>query len=597
MSGLQVRFVRLLCCFGSAALVLIQAAPIRPSVVTARAGAERIAVRYRLRVARPAPERLRANRGSLALPAVQCVGVTELSASVPMPAPAHTAAAKLETTGEPIAQTRGEAPPRFSSLALEPGHTAHLQFATLSRVVVGDPAVADVVPVSSRDLVIVGKGEGATTVMVWDGGQRHIYRVEIARPRTPPLDLEPVVRRLQVEIGDPNIRVRALGNAIFLEGEVTDAHSAQRAELMAQALAAKVHNLIRVAAEPVPPPPPPPPPSAEAARILNEALGKYGCVARAVSANTVLVEGTVSTSDAEQIRKMMAALAQGVALVDGLVVAAPAANQVLIRARVVDINRTRLRDLGVDWGQVLDVNGQRTIVDQPFLFGIFGRLDGNLNVNPLDEIGFRLSLLVQENAARILSEPNLLVMEGAQGSILVGGEFPIPVVQATTTAVGSVTVEFKEFGVKLAVQPIRVADGQIVMRVAPEVSLLDFGNAVRISGFTLPALRTRREDSVIRIASGQTLAIGGLIENNYSRIVKRIPFLSDLPVLGEFFRSRSFLRNETELVILITPEIVPPGGAVRTTPLAEEAPRYPIPRPQVPPSVRPRTPPAPGGGG
>ncbi|MCL6630624.1 MAG: type II and III secretion system protein family protein, partial [Armatimonadetes bacterium] len=175
-------------------------------------------------------------------------------------------------------------------------------------------------------------------------------------------------------------------------------------------------------------------------------------------------------------------------------------------------------------------------------------------------IGARIRALQQQNKARILSEPNLLVLDGREANILVGGEIPVPVVQsAGVGSAASVTVEYKEFGVRLRILPTLTGDDRLQLKVMPEVSTLDFANAVEFSGFRIPALRTRRAETIVNVRDGQSLIIGGLIQNETSKLVKQIPVLGDLPIIGELFKSRSFVNNETELVIIITPQIVKAG--------------------------------------
>jgi Flp pilus assembly secretin CpaC len=472
-------------------------------------------------------------------------------------------------------------------MRLQPGQSRIVELRNLRRAVISDPAVADVVPVSAHELIVTAKEAGETTLMLWDANGRSAYQVTVAPAVA--ADLAPVVTMISDAISDPRIRVRAVGQTLFLEGTADNQAASQRAVEIAMALARNVRNFIRVEGPPVPEVPVKPPAADVTAHVMTEALRSTGAKARAVAADTVLIEGAVTPADAERIRAMIKSIDREVTVVDALLVQQQAAPQVHIRARVVEINRNRTKDLGIDYGQAISVRGTDIIRDQPFLFGLFGKLfEGEGEINPLDRLGARLNILVQDNAARILSEPNLLVLEGARGQILVGGEFPYPAVQNVVGGLGSVSVEFKEFGVRLGVEPLLVApNGVITMRVSPEVSLLDFANSTQISGFTLPSLRTRRAESTIRVMSGQTLAIGGLLENNYSQNVRKIPGLSSIPVLGELFKSRSFLRNETELVILITPDVVTTGETPQVTPFTGEASRYGIMPPSVPDRVRP----------
>jgi pilus assembly protein CpaC len=179
--------------------------------------------------------------------------------------------------------------------------------------------------------------------------------------------------------------------------------------------------------------------------------------------------------------------------------------------------------------------------------GLFGKVLG------LDLLG-TLDLLENDGVVSTLAEPNLTALSGETASFLAGGEFPIPVSQA----IGAVTIEYKQYGVGLAFTPVVLADGRISMRVRPEVSQLSDAGSVRLNGFTVPALTTRRAETTVELGSGQSFMIAGLLQNSNSNSVEKAPFLGDLPVLGALFRSTSFQRNETELVIIVTPYLVRP---------------------------------------
>jgi pilus assembly protein CpaC len=163
-----------------------------------------------------------------------------------------------------------------------------------------------------------------------------------------------------------------------------------------------------------------------------------------------------------------------------------------------------------------------------------------------------IDALQERGLAKILAKPTLVALSGQEANFLAGGEFPIPVPQRQDT----ITIEFKTFGVGLSFTPIVLNDQQISLKVVPEVSELDFANAITFSGFVVPALTTRRASTVIELADGQSFAIAGLLDESVREIISKFPLLGDLPILGVLFRSVSFQKNETELVIIVTPHLV-----------------------------------------
>ena len=178
----------------------------------------------------------------------------------------------------------------------------------------------------------------------------------------------------------------------------------------------------------------------------------------------------------------------------------------------------------------------------------------------------------------------LIVLDGCEGSILVGGEIPIPVAQSSSGTLGasaSVAIEYKPYGVRLLVGAALVSDNVIQLTVTPEVSELDYGAGLQLSGFSVPALTVRRATSTLQMASGETLVIGGLYRNTLSRQVNRIPLLSQIPVLGEFFKNTTTRKEESELLILIQPEIVTPSTVGTYPPPPGSLENLPIQRPDV----------------
>jgi pilus assembly protein CpaC len=180
--------------------------------------------------------------------------------------------------------------------------------------------------------------------------------------------------------------------------------------------------------------------------------------------------------------------------------------------------------------------------------GVFGFDTGSLSWT-----GF-IDALKEENLLKVLAKPTLVALNGQEAAFLAGGEFPIPGPQTF----GLVTVQFKKFGVGLVFTPNILDSKHISLNVAPEVSELDFTNALRTQGFTIPAITTRRATTTIELADGQSFAIGGLMRDNVRESVKKVPFLGEIPILGALFRSSSFQKSESELLIIVTPHLVKP---------------------------------------
>ncbi len=237
--------------------------------------------------------------------------------------------------------------------------------------------------------------------------------------------------------------------------------------------------------------------------------------------------------------------------------------QVTLRVRVIEMNRSVTRALGVNW-QAMGSIGRFavTAATTPGL-GIASAAAGVLTAGTRD-LNAVIQALAQDNLARVLAEPNLTVMSGQSASFLAGGEFPIPTAQAAGAAgtPNTVTVVFKQYGVALAFVPTVLSDGRINLHVAPEVSQLTDTGAVRLAGgnssLSIPALLVRRAETTVELGSGQSFAIAGLLSDTTTQSTTAIPFLGELPIIGTLFRSSGFQRQETELVILVTPYVASP---------------------------------------
>ncbi len=243
------------------------------------------------------------------------------------------------------------------------------------------------------------------------------------------------------------------------------------------------------------------------------------------------------------------------------------AMQVQLQIRVAEVSKNKLRDLGSSWlyqgspgaGGFVSGGGPASPGDI-----VGGLLSGTFNpATNLIMLGGNTAALIhamQTNGAlRALAEPNLIAMDGQVASFLAGGEFPIPVIQSGSSGGNNaVTIVFKEYGVRLNFKPTIIDEDHIRLELEPEVSTIDFANGVRFQGFVVPALRTRRARTGVELRDGQSFALAGLLDNNESRSLSKVPVIGDIPIIGNLFKSTQFQKQETELVFIVTADLVKP---------------------------------------
>ena len=244
------------------------------------------------------------------------------------------------------------------------------------------------------------------------------------------------------------------------------------------------------------------------------------------------------------------------------------ATQVELEVRVAEVNRNRLRDYGTSWltngatGGYANSGGGPSTISDSVIGAASAVLNPALNVllfNKSLNTAAMLKLLRTEGAYRELAEPNLIAMNGQNASFLAGGEFPVPVLQNAGSGSGiGITIVWKEYGVRLNFKPTIIDEDHIRLELEPEVSTIDFSNGVRFSGFVIPALRTRRAKTGVELRDGQAFALAGLLDNNETKTLSRIPIVSDIPVIGALFKSKSFEKKETELMFFVTAHMVKP---------------------------------------
>ena len=395
-----------------------------------------------------------------------------------------------------------------------------------TRVSVTNPAVADAVVISPQQLLINGITPGNTSLLIWlRSGESRNYNLSVQ------MDTDTLAARLRQIFPDQQISVAASKETLVLYGSVTKPEIGEKAVKIASDYSAKVVN-----------------------NLAYPAGGR---------------------------------------------------KQILLKVIFAEVNRQAMTELSASLVRV-DPNNPRgdhegmTGTGKPSSSGNFIKNDPRgpdftfgdaINIyafNFADKIGVFITAMKTRGLLQVLAEPTLITADGQKGSFLAGGEFPIPVAQAGA-GFTSVTVIFKKFGISLDFTPEIREDQTIVLKVEPEVSSLDFANAVVLSGFTIPSLKVRRANTEVELKSGQSFAIAGLYASDLVQTKKKIPVLGDIPLLGYLFKSKSLNKNKTELLVIVTPEIVEPlpAGQMPTLPkydLSFDLDKKPKPEPLVSPA-------------
>lgn len=413
----------------------------------------------------------------------------------------------------------------------------------VTRVSVSHPEIADVVVISEREIYVVSTGPGVANITLWGRGKRFTSTKVVVE-----MDVSLLKEKLHKILPREKIGVEAAGASIVLSGEV----SSITVQQTALELAAGFLREQKIVAE-----------TAESAQVPGApgAAGAGGAFPE-IPEKKPLSLGSQVMGPGKEVKVINLMHVGGV-------------HQVMLEVRVAEIQRDLGRNIGINF-LAHDQTGRSfgvSFLDRLTNLNSFTRgFDAtNLNIAVSTAInaaaGWQtgtwlwtafFNVAKNQGLARILAEPNLVATSGQEAKFLAGGEFPIPVPQPS--AGGSViTIEYKQFGVALVFTPTVLDGGKIGIKVSPEVSELDFVTApVIISGFQIPGLRKRTVTTHVELKEGQTFAIAGLLSDNHRNIVTKYPLLGDIPVLGTLFRSSRYQKNETELVILVTPRLVKP---------------------------------------
>jgi pilus assembly protein CpaC len=373
-----------------------------------------------------------------------------------------------------------------------------------SRAMIGNDEIADILPMTNRSLYVLGKKMGTTSLTLYDGNNRMISVVDVAVGP----DVVSLRRQLEQLIPGEKVGANISNDAIVLTGVVSNAPAVDRAVQLARTYAGdNVVNMMSVG-----------------------------------GTQQVMLEVRFSEMN-RQVGKQMglnsAFLSRNGRFQGGFGNNAPST------ALLTNTNGSP----AINLGGILES---------------FGIVAGSFSIGNLDIFG-ALDALERKGVVKTLAEPTLIALSGEKASFLAGGEFPVPVAQSNGSdggnGNGGITVEFKPFGVSLAFTPTVLADGVINLVVEPEVSSIDPSASISVNGLIIPGLQTRRANTTLELRDGQSFAIAGLIRKDFQDTVRQFPILGSIPIIGSLFRSTSFQKQETELVIIVTPRLVQPMKA------------------------------------
>jgi len=409
------------------------------------------------------------------------------------------AAALLVILGSVQPGVRAQQPGAERSVSLTTGRSTILTTDfDVTRIAVTNPAIADATVVRPREVLIDGKAPGTISLIVWGTDQRQQYDVIVEQP------ISPLEQQLHQLFPGEDVTVTSTADAIVLSGKVSNTQMMLRIGEVATATAPKsnVINMLQVAG--------------------------------ATDVQQVMLQVRIAEVNRRAIMELGTSLFTGATGVGNWI--GRGTTQQFPSATYQDLTRT-----SGPGGTA--VSGQMEFSDflNIFLF--------NTNWN----VGTLIRALKQTGYFQSLAEPNLIAYNGKEASFLAGGEFPVPLVNG----LGQVTIEFKEFGVRLNFTPT-IAGDLIRLKVRPEVSSLDFNNGITLSGFRIPALQTRRAETEVELRDGQSFAVAGLMDNTAQTDKANIPVLSSLPIVGALFKSKAERKEQTELLVLITPRLVRP---------------------------------------
>jgi pilus assembly protein CpaC len=428
---------------------------------------------------------------------------------------ASIAAAQQATGNAPTAAAPADAPPAQNQVAEAPDQIAsepqplHILVGRsvvitspdrIKRISLADPSIAEAIVVSPNQVLVNGKKPGGVSLLLWDEAHQSLaYDILVS------IDIQSLAQKIHEVFPSEDIHVESANDAVILSGSISSGAVADKVVEIVKGATSKVINMMDVSL--------------------------------------------------------------------------PQNAEILLQVRFAEVDRTAIDQFGINFMSLPGAKNVGTISTQAFgapqLVGSStGSSSGSaaagsaIGVSDLlnifidrPDINFAATIkaMQQQNLLQILAEPNLITESGKEASFLAGGEFPYPVPQISAGGAGStITIQFKEYGVRLSFSPVYTSDGVIHLKVKPEVSTLDYTNAVTLQGFFIPAISTRRVESDMELRDGQSFVIAGLMDNTITNQMQKIPWIGDVPILGKLFQSHNYNKSKTELMVVVTPRVVKP---------------------------------------
>jgi Flp pilus assembly secretin CpaC len=444
---------------------------------------------------------------------------------------------------------------QVSLLSIQSGHSIVLKAEGLTRVAVGDGRIAGVVPIGTSQVVVNAKAPGHTTVFVWAGGRRMAYELTVTEQQ-----LDDLSQMIRSAIGPaPGVQVVTFDHSIVVRGTVTDGAQFQqindilgRFDPIAKEQGAVFVNAVTIAQN-----------LGMLQREIANIPGASDVRVDPDGRGNVIVSGNATDAiTAQAILDRARGLAGPYLASNGQLIDRLNAlnnSQIDIKVYVMEVDKTAQSNLGISLQSATFTTGGTYNLGQPsFPVVETPSLPGSglgFTIQPFFRtitLAPTLNLMMQEGHARLLNSPNLVTSPGKKATFLVGGEIPV----VTSTGLGAVNVQYQPYGVQLNVTPDVLGNGSVHSIVAPEVSALDYSNAVVVSGFVIPALTVSQLSTDVITRPGESIILGGLVQRIEKKTVQKIPLLSSIPILGKLFTSTLYQSAQSDVVFIMTPEVV-----------------------------------------